>query len=202
MEPMYEYLKNELFLKKGYTPARVLDIGAWKGMWTEHCKTFWPDSHYTCIEAGEKHRNKLNEIANDVHIAVLGNENKKVKMYLTNTKPHKLGYTKGSSVFPWTDKFEERDMVTLQSLVGDAKFDFVKQDIQGAELMVMQGSPDIFKHAEYVLNEVNKEKINDCPSLEEMNSYMESIGFNDYETIQNPANPTQLDVLYWRQLHF
>ena len=191
---MYEYLKNELFLKKKYVPSRVLDIGAWKGLWTECCKTFWTNSHYTCIEAGEKHRNKLNEIANDVHIAVLGNENKKVKMYLTNTKPHKLGYTKGSSLFPWTDKFEERDMMTLQSLVGDSKFDFIKQDVQGAELMIMQGSADVFKNADYVLNEVNKEKINDCPSLQEMTDYMNTLGFNSHHPIQNPDNPLSLKL--------
>ena len=105
-------------------------------------------------------------------------------------------------MFPWTDKFEERDMMTLQSLVGDSKFDFIKQDVQGAELMIMQGSADVFKNADYVLNEVNKEKINDCPSLQEMTDYMNTLGFNSHHPIQNPDNPTQLDVLYWRQLHF
>ena len=68
--------------------------------------------------------------------------------------------------------------------------------------MIMQGSPEVFKNADYVLNEVNKEKINDCPSLKEMTDYMNTLGFNSHETIQNPDNPTQLDVLYWRQLHF
>ena len=69
MESIYEYLKNELFLKKNYVPARVLDIGAWNGFWTKTCKSFWLNSHYTCIEAGKNHRKDLEAIAEDVHIA-------------------------------------------------------------------------------------------------------------------------------------
>lgn len=202
MEPMYEYLKNELFLKKGYTPTRILDIGAWKGYWTECCKTFWSDSHYTCIEAGEKHRSKLEQIADEVHIAVLGDQSKTVKMYLTQTKPNKLGYTKGSSLYAWTDTYEERQMQTLKNLVGNQHYDFIKQDVQGAELRIMQGSSQIFKNADYVLNEVNIEKIGKLPGLEEMNDYMDSIGFNAHHVIRNANDTEQVDVLYWRQLTF
>ncbi len=45
---MYEYLEN-----LDFKPKKVLDLGAWNGIWTREVKEFWPDAHYTCIEAGK-----------------------------------------------------------------------------------------------------------------------------------------------------
>jgi FkbM family methyltransferase len=201
MESIYEYLKNELFLKKNYVPARVLDIGAWNGFWTKSCKTFWPTSHYTCIEAGENHRKDLEAITEDVHIAVVGDTNKTVSMHLIETRPGKIKYTKGSSLFSWNSKEHTRsaEMVTLKTLVGDdARFNFIKQDVQGAELMIMQGSPKIFQRADYVLNEVNTDKIGTMPSYSEMNDYMNTLGFNLHTIIGDHGKENQVDVLYWK----
>ena len=66
---MYEYLK-----KLDFKPKKILDIGAWNGIWTRTCKEFWPEAHYTCIEAGAKHKKRLQKCANEVYIAVLGNK--------------------------------------------------------------------------------------------------------------------------------
>ena len=67
---------------KGFLPNRVLDIGAWNGIWTRTVKEFWPKARYTCIEAGEKHRQRLRLCADKIYIAVLGNENKEVEWML------------------------------------------------------------------------------------------------------------------------
>ena len=49
-------------------------------------------------------------------------------------------------------------MQTLDNLVGkDAQFDLIKQDVQGAEIMVMEGCPSVFERAKYVIQEVNQE---------------------------------------------
>jgi len=201
MESIYEYLKNELFLKKNYVPARVLDIGAWNGFWTKSCKTFWTDSHYTCIEAGKNHRKDLEAITSDVYIAVVGDSNRTVEMHLIETQPGKIKYTKGSSLFSWSknEHTESREMTTLKDIVGeDVHYNFIKQDVQGAELMIIQGSTEIFQRADYILNEVNKNKIDDLPSLEEMTNYMSSIGFNSHRIIGDHGSHDQVDVLYWK----
>jgi FkbM family methyltransferase len=201
MEPIYEYLKNELFLKKNYVPVRVLDIGAWNGYWTQHCKKIWPTAQYTCIEAGENHKKKLLEITDNVHIAVLGDSHKDVQMHLIETREGKIKYTKGSSLFSWAKKehTETRKMFTLESIIGkDAHYNFIKQDVQGAELMIMQGSPVIFQRADYILNEVNTDKIGDMPSYDEMNDYMNSLGFNSHKIIGDHGEQNQVDVLYWK----
>ena len=179
---MYEYLKELKFV-----PQTVLDIGAWNGFWTKNCKEFWPKAHYTCIEAGPKHKTKLKKCANEVHIAVLGNKNKKVTMYF-----NKVGYTKGASILDQTPYSEERDMETLESLVGLRRYDFIKQDVQGAEMLIMEGAPEIFKRATYVLNEVENNDV------KEMNAYMKKLGFNNSEIIADHPGYNQVDKIYWK----
>jgi len=202
MEKMYLYLKNVLKDQYDFVPSKVLDVGAWNGFWTKNCKSFWPDAHYTCVEAGPKHRKNLEECADEVHIAVVGDTNKEVEMHLTKVKPNKIGYTKGSSIFSWTSsdkQTDKREMVTLKNLVGmDAQFDLIKQDVQGAELLVMQGSEEIFQRATFVINEVNLSKKGKIPDLAEMNEYMSSIEFNKHQIICDHPGQDQVDVLYWK----
>ena len=209
---MYEYLKN-LRDNKNFEPIKILDIGAWNGIWTRTVKEFWPDAQYTCIEAGEKHRQRLRLCANKIYIAVLGNENKKVKMHLRQIRKGafatKVTYTKGSNIFGSAPTFpsytsEERLMVTLESIVGkDASYDLIKQDVQGAELLVMQGSPQIFKRAKYVINEVNTKKDSNHPTIpdeKEMDLYMKTLGFDQSEIIDKHDNLDQVDKIYWKKL--
>ena len=201
---MYKYLK-----KLDFKPNTVLDLGAWNGIWTRTCKEFWPNAHYTCIEAGGKHRQRLRLCANTFYIAVLGNENKKVEMHLRKglRNEEKIAYTKGSNIFGSTPTFlsqvvEQRKMQTLESVVGaDAIYDFIKQDVQGAELLIMQGSPEIFKRATYVLNEVNLYKDPEqplIPDVNEMDLFMQSLGFNSSAVIDDHGKFDQIDKLYWK----
>lgn len=200
---MYEYLKN-LKLEKNFNPVKILDIGAWNGFWTKNVKEIWPNAHYTCIEAGPKHEKKLKDIADLYHIEVLGDSNREVKMYLREIDKgsrKKVTYTKGSTLFGIFKDFEIRQMKTLDRLVGkDAEFDLIKQDIQGAEIMVMQGAPDIFTRAKYVIQEVNlfkEEKFPDMPSESEMDEYMFQLGFNNSEVIEKKENVEQIDKIYF-----
>ena len=200
---MYEYLKN-LKLEKNFNPIKILDIGAWNGFWTKNVKEIWPNAHYTCIEAGPKHEKKLKDIADLYHIEVLGDSNREVKMYLREIDKgsrKKVTYTKGSTLFGIFKDFEIRQMKTLDRLVGkDAEFDLIKQDIQGAEIMVMQGAPDIFTRAKYVIQEVNlfkEEKFSDMPSESEMDEYMFQLGFNNSEVIEKKENVEQIDKIYF-----
>ena len=200
---MYKYLEK-LKVEKNFAPARILDIGAWNGFWTKNVKEIWPDAHYTCIEAGPKHEKRLKEITSDYHIAVLGDSNRDVKMYLREIdkgSKKKVTYTKGSTLFGIFKNYETRKMTTLDMLIGkDAQYDLIKQDVQGAEIMVMQGAPDIFTRAKYVIQEVNlfKDKnFPDMPSENEMDEYMFQLGFNNSEIIEKKENVEQIDKIYF-----
>lgn len=200
---MYKYL-SQLKVKSNFNPGRILDVGAWNGFWTKNVKEIWPNAHYTCIEAGPKHEKKLKEITPDYHIAVLGDTYKEVKMYLREIdkgNKKKVTYTKGSTLFGIFKDFEVRQMTTLDSLVGkDAQYDLIKQDVQGAEIMVMKGAPEIFKRAKYVIQEVNlyKDKnFPDIPSEREMDDYMLGLGFKNSEIIEQKEQADQIDKIYY-----
>jgi len=200
---MYEYLKK-LKAESNFTPKKILDIGANIGFWTNTVKSIWPDAEYTCIEAGPKYEKHLKEIANKYHIAVLGDSNREVKMYLREIEKgnkKKVTYTKGSTVFGIFKDFETRQMQTLGELVGkDAQFDLIKQDVQGAEIMIMKGAPDIFTRAKYVVQEVNKHKdkqFPDIPCEHEMDEFMFELGFDHSEVIEQKPNVDQIDKIYF-----
>ena len=201
---MYNYLRN-LKIKENFMPSKILDIGAWNGFWTKNVKTIWPGAEYTCIEAGPKHEKKLKEITPNYHIAVLGDSNREVKMYLREIdkgNKKKNTYTKGSTIFDIFENYETRQMQTLDELIGkDAQFDLIKQDVQGAEIMVMQGAPDIFARAQYVIQEVNvhkDEQFPEMPSENDMDEFMFQLGFNNSEIIEQKENVQQIDKIYFK----
>ena len=109
---MYEYLKN-----LDFKPKKVLDLGAWNGTWTRTVKEFWPNAKYTCIEAGAKHKKRLRLCADKIYIAVLGNENKKVKMHLRQIRKGafatKVTYTKGSNIFGSSPTFPKISIIIV-----------------------------------------------------------------------------------------
>jgi len=200
---MYDYLKK-LKNENNFNPTKILDIGAWNGFWTNNVKEIWPDAHYTCIEAGPKYEKHLKEIAHNCYIAVLGDSNKEIKMYLREINKgskKKVTYTKGSTVFGIFKDYEIRQMQTLDQLVGkDAQFDLIKQDVQGAEIMIMNGAPDIFARAKYVIQEVNvhkDEQFPEMPSEYEMDEYMFQLGFDNSEVIEQKENIDQIDKIYF-----
>ena len=200
---MYDYLKK-LKTEKNFRPMKILDIGANIGFWTNSVKAIWPDAKYTCIEAGPKYEKHLKEITHNYHIAVLGDSNREVKMYLREIdkgSKKKITYTKGSTVFGIFKDHEIRQMQTLGELVGnDAQFDLIKQDVQGAEIMIMKGAPDIFARAKYVVQEVNKHKdtqFPDMPSENEMDEFMFELGFDHSEVIEQKSNVDQIDKIYF-----
>ena len=200
---MYKYLQK-LKIENSFTPNRILDIGANIGFWTKTVKLIWPDAEYTCIEAGPKYEKHLKEITHKYHIAVLGDSNREVKMYLREIdkgNKKKVTYTKGSTVFSIFKDFETRQMQTLGELVGkDAQFDLIKQDVQGAEIMIMKGAPDIFTRAKYVVQEVNKHKDEQFPSIpceNEMDKFMFELGFDHSEVIEQKPNVDQIDKIYF-----
>lgn len=200
---MYDYLRN-LKIKENFTPSKILDIGAWNGFWTKNVKSIWPDAHYTCIEAGQKHEGRLKMLTEDVHIAVLGDQEKEVKIYLREIDKgnrKKITYTKGSTLFGIFKDYETRQMKTLGQVIGeDADYDLIKQDVQGAEIMIMQGAPKIFQRATYVIQEVNihpNKQFPDMPHEKQMDDFMTNLGFKNSQVIDTHDGINQIDKIYF-----
>jgi hypothetical protein len=63
----------------------------------------------------------------------------------------------------------------------------------------MEGAPEIFKRARYVIQEVNLQKDKSFPSIPdevEMDSYMDKLGFSNNEVIADHGTQ-QVDKIYY-----
>ena len=52
----------DAMLRRGSTrfrPATIIDVGASTGSWSMMAKSHWPNAQLVCIEADERHREKL-----------------------------------------------------------------------------------------------------------------------------------------------
>ena len=64
----------------------------------------------------------------------------------------------------------------------------------------MQGAPDIFRRAKYVIQEVNLDKDDDFPDMPcelEMDDYMNELGFENNLIIDRKVDAGQVDKIYF-----
>jgi FkbM family methyltransferase len=201
------------FKNKGINLQYVLDIGAYRGEFTNTILKIWPTAIIRQFEADERQLQYLNE---NCFNFVLGNENKTVKFYtLDDTK-----ITTGSSIFlentkHYTDLTTiiiDKPMVTLDYL--DQKNNFfgdwknkglVKLDVQGSELMVLEGSKNFIanRQPKFILMECPIAEYNlGAPKFDEYISYMKKINYHVLDifdiSYDNYENLLQIDLLFER----
>ena len=102
-------------------------------------------------------------------------------------------------------KIFKLNMYTLDNELQDDErtIDLLKLDVQGAELLILDGSKNTLKRTEFVLLEVNIVQYNkDSPLFAEVIKYMDDIGFIVFDIIEtHPYNNylLQIDILFSRK---
>lgn len=120
----------------------------------------------------------------------LGNDNKKVKMYVESNnsggsssvlqpKHHLIQYP--HIVF---DKQEEVDMRRLDEIEFDrSKYNMINIDVQGYELEVLKGSKETLNHIDYIIAEINKVHLYENGALvDELEKFLSDYGFELVES--------------------
>jgi len=195
---------------KGISFDNVLDIGAYRGDFTETIKSVYPNAKVVQFEADDRQCKRLQL---DAHITLLGNECKEVDFYTIEDTGY--GVTTGSSYYREMTPFYKnpvivkKQMVTLDSLLNlDAEWKnvLIKLDTQGSELDILAGATQfIDRHnPEYMLLECSVKPYNEgAPLIGEVVEYMGGIGylFNDIVEIKydNQGDLLQMDVLFRRK---
>jgi FkbM family methyltransferase len=188
-------------------PTRVLDIGANVGGFYNETKAIWPNAEYLLIEGNKNCEPYLKNTGQKYLIGLLSDAEKTVDFYtMKNTET-----ATGNSYYKeLTDFFKDPDVVkmettTLDKILGDNNnFDFIKIDVQGAELDVIIGGKNTFNNAKYVMMEVAIIPYNEkAPLWDEVIDFMKSIGFSNLIKIQDIVHPInrkimQHDVLFSR----
>ncbi|MDJ0719540.1 MAG: FkbM family methyltransferase [Prochloraceae cyanobacterium] len=136
----------------------------------------------------------------------LGNENKKVKMYVEKAnngmsssilKPKKHLKQYPNIVF---DSEEMVDMVRLDDILEEQdNYNFLIIDVQGYELEVLKGSRETLQNIDYILSEVNRDELyENCVRVEQLDDFLAQFNFQRLET--NWEGGTWGDAFYVKSL--
>jgi FkbM family methyltransferase len=163
-----DHLKYLWALKAaGFNPKVIYDIGSCVLHWSRHAKQIWPNAKIILFDAFEPAEYLYSGY--DYHIGVLGNEDgKEVKFYQNDVQPggnsyyREIGNKESATLFP-DDGYILKRMSTLDTVVKDRGFplpDFVKIDVQGAELDVIAGAINTFVNAKHLIAELQHTRYN------------------------------------------
>lgn len=199
---------DQLETKCGYSPKAVLDIGANSGDWSSDFSRYFPSARFFLIEATEMHRPALEKHGFPFEIALVGDTPKKVKFY-TNANTGNTMFRQYNVVSTDTSKYEEREMRTIDEIISSRQagtFDFLKIDIQGAELIALQGASEVLKHVEVLTIEASVLNYNvGGATFHDIHTFLHQSGFALYDIFDmmrnNKGDPgflVQMDLLFVR----
>jgi len=194
----YRRLHNDISIPQGhidylktiqYTPSVVYDIGAAVLHWTKESKKNWPNARYINFEAVEQVEEFYKEMNAEYAIGVFSDENNKEITFYNN--PVYLGgnsyYKENEKYSPaakdiYSKEFEElRNTLTIDSTVEMFNFpppDFVKIDVQGAELDILNGMTNTLKTVKHLIVELQHVEYNlGAKQADESIPFIESLGF-------------------------
>jgi len=198
----------------GFSPAHVLDIGAYEGEWAKAASVIFEGCSVLMLEAQQRTEARLAGLKAfaadrfDYRIVLLGAENKaSVPFFQMDTS---VGST-GSSLYEENTDFPrsvvELPMVRLDDLVaqvGAGPFGVVKLDVQGAELDVLRGGPQTLAAAQFVVLEVSTLPYNKgAPLFAEVVAFMHEQGFDVVDLFEPKRDAkdqmVQVDLVFARR---
>lgn len=187
----------------GFNPRAILDIGAYHGSWSEVMWHVWPEASYHLIEGNSDCVPQLSRTGFTFDIALLADSAKNVIYHKCQT-----GSGEGNSMYREASAYPFAETKvrtqTLDDLVGDKVFDFLKLDVQGAEVSVLKGGQRVLAGVNLVQLECQIQSYNiESPTAAETIAYMDSIGFRLYDIIESHFNSRgmliQSDFLFARK---
>ncbi len=192
----------------GFTPASVIDIGAFVGEWTTRTQAIWPEAKFLMIEPQPNKQERLSSLCSDLislEQALLGSTD-------SDAVPFHMDDHGGSSVLEQFQNKCERltrlPMKTLDEVVAARQLRgpiLLKADVQGYELEVLRGATDTLRQVEVILLEVSLLPYNiGAPGFSDVVSFMATRQFFAYDFCsmhrrQSDETAFQVDVLFVHQ---
>jgi FkbM family methyltransferase len=190
--------------KKGFTPANVVDIGAYEGGWTKDFLEVYPQANILMIEAQQKKEPILKKVKTnfpniDYAIALVSSDDNLEVNFLENETASHINFNKNEKL---KNIVKTKSLETILSEKNKPFPNFLKLDVQGHEIEVLKGCTNVLKTVEICLLEVTLIKLGDNDVLfTELNNFMDSKGFQVYDITQFMRRPFdkamyQMDVLF------
>lgn len=182
------YLKNS-----GFEPKVIYDIGSCVLNWASVVKELWPNAEIILFDAFQEAEFLYEDY--NYYIGCLSDvDDKEVKFYQNDRFPCGNSYYReigcdDENYFP-EDKYKIMKTVTLDRIVKERKFplpDFVKIDVQGAELDILKGGIETLGNAKRLIVELQHKEYNEGAKLvDESLPIIESMGWKcDCPLFQN-----------------
>lgn len=190
-------------LESGLEIRVVFDIGANKGRWTRQQKRLIPHAQFFMFEANAQHEEKLKKIGDRYFLGVLSADGMPADFYRINGTGDSL-YIEKTEHYGAESKVRVDTRMLGQLCIDESlpKPDFIKLDVQGAELDILQGTGSILQECSLVLME--------CPILEynegapSFSQYIDFMRVRNFHPIAIPEQHTrrgqllQVDVMFIR----
>jgi FkbM family methyltransferase len=196
-----------LLKKKGFQPKVIYDIGAYRGAWSQEIEKVFSASQFFLFEANEENRPFLQKLPFSYFCTALSDQEGVATLYANNSSGDSL--FKEQTRFYAQGKYVEKQVrvSTLEGVVSKHHLplpDLIKMDVQGAEQLIIQGSPAIFRHAEVVIVETKVLEYNkSAPLIFEMMALMNKMGYRILDILELHYLPTQelneIDLLFVKQ---
>jgi FkbM family methyltransferase len=173
--------------RRGLEFRVIIDAGAAEGSATRMFKQLYPDAHVVAIEPRQDVLPKLQQLAAElkgvtVVSSLVGADAGRVQYFEDVDRSSILGDANGKPF--GTPKFAE--MTTLDALMDQLKLtpDFIKLDVQGAELQVLSGGAKSLHGALAVLMECSLIELQSGqPLLADIIDFMKAHGYQLYDIL-------------------
>lgn len=195
----YDFFEDtcKLLKNSGFTPNRILDIGASVCQTADVFRQIWPRSDILLIE-GNKDCERVFKFKNyNYQIKLLGKENSSTTFYKTTWSDQ----CTGNSIYKEINPVYEEDMLITETLpiyklddVVTGTYDLIKIDTQGSELDIIQGGINTFSKAKVVVCEVALIDINigGCKKEDVMNVLTKELKFDYVSCIEGVTDGKQI----------
>ncbi len=188
----------------GFPLSNVYDIGANKGRWSRDMRRILPRSAFFLFEANEAHRAKLASRGFPFFIEVLGSKEEERRFY-------SIGGTGDSLYLEKTEHYQESSYRTvptrtLRSIAQEHTLpapNFIKLDVQGAELDILEGAEGLLDHCHLVYMECPVLEYNaGAPTFDRYVQFMAGKGYAPLQVLEQhliQGALTQMDILFVRK---
>lgn len=179
---------------RGVIPKGFIDVGAHMGETNEIIGSIFPGKRVVSFEANPHCEPILKQRGMEYLICLLGDKNKeKVEFYLDP----KNATSTGCSIFKEKSKFFqnanaiELPMYRLDDVVPiEANLDFLKMDVQGAEIAVLEGATKLLPNIKWIYLEVSFVPCNEgAPLFDVVFDYLRNKGYR----IADIVDPTWIN---------